>query len=205
MKIEKLSLGALQTNCYIISKDNHSLIIDPSAESTVIEKKLKEQQTKPLAILLTHAHFDHIGALEDIREKYQIPVYIQSEEQDWLIVPNLNGSSKFGFPKITCKKAENELMEKNYSIGPFHFYCRFVPGHSPGSVAFIFEKEEVVFAGDCLFKEGIGRTDLHGGSFDQIYDSIHNQLFTLPNQYTVFPGHGMSTTIGHEKVSNPFV
>lgn len=205
MKIDKLTLGALQTNCYIISEDNRSLIIDPSAESKVIEKKLTEHQTKPLAILLTHAHFDHIGALEDIRDKYQIPVYIHSVEQDWLADANLNGSNKFGFPPITCKKAENELTEQCYTIGPFKFHCRFVPGHSPGSVAFIFEEEEIVFAGDCLFREGIGRTDLQGGSFAQIYESIHNQLFTLPNQYTVYPGHGTSTTIGHEKVSNPFV
>lgn len=203
-----LPLGPLQTNCYILSnKDGSCLIFDPGEESDKVIQYLIQKKLKPLAILLTHAHFDHIGAVDGVREKFDLPVYIHKKEEKWLSDPELNGS-QFFIPgqTITARPAEFLITsEKELTLGEFHFKVFETPGHSPGSVSFYFEHSGIVVSGDALFQSSIGRTDLLGGNHDELLRSIHQKLLVLPEETIVLPGHGPATTIGQEMDSNPFL
>lgn len=204
MKIKQLPLGPLGTNGYIISTGSQALIIDPGGEPEKIHSYITDEGLKPMAILLTHAHFDHIGGLEAIRHDYHIDVYIHEREKEWLMDPKLNGSSRFMFGEITAKPADKIIRIGKHEHGPFKFEIIHTPGHSPGSVTFIFEEEQFMISGDVLFQNGIGRTDLPGGDIKTLENSIRNQLYHMPSDMIVYPGHGDRTTIGHEKQFNPF-
>lgn len=206
MHIQTLSLGPLGTNCYIISKDSQCLIVDPGGDAHIVKQYIKEKQITPQAILLTHAHFDHIGAVDALRKKYNIKVYLHKNEQSWLSNPDLNRSGLFLGPEEVIKtdKPDVILEEGKLTIGSFTFEVVHTPGHSPGSVSFIFHQEKFTVSGDVLFQQGIGRTDLPEGSIDQLANSIVTKLYILSDDFVVYPGHGPSTTIGAEKKSNPF-
>ncbi|KPH71775.1 MBL fold metallo-hydrolase [Oceanobacillus caeni] len=205
MEVLTLSLGPLGTNCYIIISAGEALIIDPGGEASKVIEMLTSKNATPKAILLTHAHFDHIGAVEDLRNHYNIEVYLHENERDWLLDPQLNGSFKFVGNEIKTEKPEHYLSEGNLTISSFIFEVRHTPGHSPGSVSFVFEKEQWVFGGDVLFYGGVGRTDLLGGDMSQLIQSIQNKFYSLPDDFTVYPGHGPKTSILFEKSNNPFV
>ncbi len=206
MKIKSLSLGPLGTNCYIVSKDNQSLIIDPGGDAHIIIKYLFEQNLTPIAILLTHAHFDHIGAVHKLRTNFEIDVYLHEAEKNWLENPDLNRSILyFGESgKVITNPPEYSLQEGHLEIGPFLMDVVHTPGHSPGSVTFIFNEHSFIVSGDVLFHHGIGRTDLPQGSLPQLAESITKYIYKLPDEFTVYPGHGVETTVGYEKVSNPY-
>ncbi|ALC81620.1 MULTISPECIES: MBL fold metallo-hydrolase [Bacillus] len=207
MKWTRIPLGPIQTNAYILEDDSGSaLIVDPGAEAEKLISLIKEKNVKPLAILLTHAHFDHIGALDLVREEWNLPVYLHEEEKDWLQNPSLNGSARLLGQGITAKQAD-VLIEKDQKvkIGSFQFDIFHTPGHSPGSVSYYFQDEGIVLSGDALFKQGIGRTDLTGGSYDTLLKSIHEQLLTLPEPTIVLSGHGPETDIQTEMDENPFL
>jgi len=206
MNIHTLSLGPIGTNCYIVHNGEKGLIFDPGAQPDVIEAYLTENNIEPLAILLTHAHFDHIGAVESIRNMYQIDVYLHEEEQDWLEDPSLNRSSIFFGEAAAVRTGKPDVLitPGKWEIGPFTFEVVHTPGHSPGSVSYIFHDAQFVVCGDTLFNQGIGRTDLPEGNFQQLMTSIFTHLYTLDESFTVYPGHGPSTTVGSEKYSNPF-
>lgn len=155
-----------------------------------------------MAVLLTHCHYDHIGALEEIRKTYNIPVYVSPLEQEWLSNPELNLSAHIAGKAIIAQPAENEFTLGEYNIEGFRFKVVPTPGHSIGSVSFIFD--EFVVVGDALFKGSIGRTDLYTGDFDMLINSIKTQLFVLPDDFPAYSGHGDVTTIGHEKKTNPY-
>ncbi|CAG9619291.1 MBL fold metallo-hydrolase [Sutcliffiella rhizosphaerae] len=207
MKWIQLPLGPIQTNAYIlINNKKECLIFDPGSEGKAFNAYIEEHSLKPLAILLTHAHFDHIGAVDEVREKWDIPVYVHKKEKDWLTDPALNGSHRFQFGKITARPADNLLREESkLVISTFEMDVLFTPGHSPGSVSYYCPAAKVVFAGDALFAGSIGRTDLPGGNQDLLIKSIHDKLLTLPEETTVLSGHGMTTTIEREMDSNPFL
>lgn len=205
MNWKKLNLGPLGTNCYICMEENQSVIVDPGGEGAEIIELLRELKLTPIAVLLTHAHFDHIGAVDEISSYYSIPVYLHEAEKEWLSNPNLNGSAFFPVEEVTVNATNFHLSLGRFSIGKFEFEIRHTPGHSPGSVSFIEHEEKLVISGDALFNQGIGRTDLPGGDMDILLDSIENQLYTLGEEYRVLPGHGPETTIGNEKNSNPFI
>ncbi|SET62414.1 Glyoxylase, beta-lactamase superfamily II [Salinibacillus kushneri] len=206
MNVKQFSLGALGTNCYIVHKNGKGLIIDPGAEGLVVKQYLDSHDTKPLAILLTHAHFDHIGAVEELQREYNIEVYLHETEHDWLKDPMLNGSQYFGITEpIRINNADHMLTPGFLTLENFTFEIRHTPGHSPGSVSFVFEDEGFVIAGDTLFNGGIGRTDLPQGNHQELLTSIKTNLFTLAEKTIVYPGHGPETTIEKEKRSNPFL
>jgi hydroxyacylglutathione hydrolase len=208
MKWYQLPLGPLQTNCYILSNDEQDCVIfDPGEEAAKLIQYIQTKKLKPLAVLLTHAHFDHIGALDEIRSFFHIPAYIHEKEAKWLLDPALNGSQLFsGGEPIRLKPAEKILTKENeLEIGSFSFKLFETPGHSPGSLSYYLEEKGMVFSGDVLFKDSIGRTDLLGGNHDQLMKSIHEKLLVLPEDTIVLSGHGPVTTIIDEMETNPFL
>ncbi|MBY7143376.1 MBL fold metallo-hydrolase [Virgibacillus sp. NKC19-3] len=205
MDIKGMSLGPIGTNCYIVYDDHNALIIDPGGEANNVIDFLHKEDLTPRAILLTHAHFDHIGGVEDLRNYYDLDVYLHENEASWLEEPRLNGSISFIGKEIKTKRAEYMLEPGEIHLAPFTFQVIHTPGHSPGSVSFIFKDEGFVISGDVLFQQGIGRTDLPGGDMKQLEDSIRFSLYQLDDTLVVYPGHGSRTTIGNEKANNPFV
>ncbi|MFR4287514.1 MAG: MBL fold metallo-hydrolase [Enterococcus italicus] len=204
MNIQQIVTGPVQENCYLLWQNNELLVVDPGADAKKISAAIKKTAATPLAIILTHTHYDHIGAVDAIRDEYQIPVYVSSDEQEWLQSPpkNLSGRHPELGP-ITARNAEHEFkLNTTLTIGSFSFEVVPTPGHSIGSVSFIFDS--FVVCGDALFKGSIGRTDLYTGNLEQLLNSIQTQLFTLPDSFDAYPGHGEPTTIGHEKATNPF-
>lgn len=208
MKWTQIPLGIMQTNCYVVEEEEGTcLLIDPGNEGNKLISWLNENNLKPLAILLTHAHFDHIGAVDEVREYFHIPVYVHEKEKEWLSDPMLNGSEQFRMARpIQAKPAEFVFTkEEKVNLQSFEFMIFETPGHSPGSVSYYFENEDAVVSGDALFKGSIGRTDLFGGNHSLLINSIHEKLLTLPEETVVMPGHGPTTTIGEEMDQNPFL
>lgn len=203
--IEGLVTGAAQENCYLIYNEDNLLIVDPGSEGDRIASEIKRTGRKPVAILLTHTHYDHIGAVEELRNLYGVPVYVSALEQEWLGNPiyNLSGlGSHRNMPDLIVQSAEYEFEIRKYEIGGMSFEVVPTPGHSIGSVSFIFD--DFVVVGDALFRGSIGRTDLYTGDLQQLLYSIKTYLFTLPRELPAYPGHGEATTIGHEIDTNPF-
>lgn len=209
MNIHKSINPVAFQNTYYIENDTHIIIIDPGSDWNKIQSII-EKIGKPIsAILLTHTHYDHIMSLDILRETYSFPpVYVAESEADWLYTPEMNLS---GLPRhddmenVVCRPAEKLFQyDQDYHIDGFHFKVVPTPGHSIGSVSFIFPDSESIITGDALFRETIGRTDLPTGNLDDLLSGIRKHIFTLPGHYTVHPGHGKNTTISHEKNFNPF-
>lgn len=206
--IETYTLGPIQTNAYLLSvKDGdgseRAVVIDPGMNPKRLVDRL--QGVKVEAILLTHAHFDHMGGVDELRKSAGCPVYIHDLEADWLTDPRKNGSMRWQdvTPPLSTDPAEFALAEgQKLSLLGAEFLVMHTPGHSPGSVSFLCGKH--LFSGDVLFKQSVGRTDLPGGRERDLYDSIRNKLYKLDPEVRVYPGHGGSTTIGSEMGSNPF-
>lgn len=208
MNWKQIPLGPLQTNAYILyNEKNEAVIFDPGGEGEALNDWLNKQQIRPLAILLTHAHFDHIGGVDAVRDHFNIPVYIHKAEEDWLSDGMKNGSARFlGMNAITARPAENIISEEQtLTIGGFSFEVYETPGHSPGSLSYYHKESQIVFSGDALFQSSIGRTDLPGGNHQQLIDAIHAKLLVLPEETIVACGHGPTTTIGREMDGNPFL
>ncbi|MDD5456063.1 MAG: MBL fold metallo-hydrolase [Candidatus Margulisbacteria bacterium] len=198
MQVQRIRVGAIDTICYIITTaQNQSIIIDPGAEPDKITSFIEQKKIVPKFILLTHGHYDHIEAINVLRQKYQLPVYVSEEDQK-LLKPEI-WSLLLGRNFANVSAADHLLKDGDtLELDELTVNVIYTPGHSPGSLSFVIEN--CVFSGDTLFAGGaVGRTDLWGGSQEQIVNSIKNKLFLLPDDYIIYPGHGNSSTIGKEK------
>lgn len=205
MKVLNKVLGMVGTNCYfaINTMTNQVIIIDPADNFYEIKSIIAENGYKPEAILLTHGHFDHILAAMDIKKEYNIPIYAGSEEKSLLISDQLNLSDLYGF-SATIEADEYVVDEQILDIAGLTIKVLHTPGHTQGGVCYYFITENVLFSGDTLFCESVGRTDFPTSSASMLIKSIKSKLFILQDEVVVYPGHGESTSIGYEKKYNPF-
>lgn len=202
--IKQLALGAYIANCYVIYHEEikEAIIIDPGSFAGKIKQELEALQVKPAAILLTHGHFDHIMAADALRELCQIPIYAHRDEQEMLTDPAVNFSARMG--AATSFSADIWLNDGDLiDIAGLSINVIHTPGHTPGGVCYYLEEEKVLFSGDTLFRESLGRTDFPKSSTSKILSSIREKLLTLPEEVTVYPGHEDETTIAHERRFNP--
>ena len=206
LAIRMMVLGPVQTNCFfLINEDTKEvLVIDPADHAQKIIEWMKSENLKPVAILLTHGHFDHIMGVEGIRKEYGIPVYASRDEVDVLAKPQLNVSTMMG--AYLSMKADELFCDGDVlELAGMKLKVISTPGHTIGSVCFYIEEEKVLISGDTLFEASVGRTDFPTGSSRQLIESIKTRLFILLDDTSVFPGHGGTTSIGYEKLHNPFV
>ena len=206
MKIEKFSLGILGANCYLLINEEtkDTVVVDPGGHSKKFTAYIEEEKLNLVAILLTHGHFDHITAVEAVKEKYHIPVYACRQEEEMLREPEINMTAHCG---RDCSIAPDVFLEDLdvVKIAGFSVQMIHTPGHTKGSCCYYLKDEAVLFSGDTVFYGSVGRTDFPGGSTAQIVQSLHKLVDSLPEETEVFPGHDVSTSIGYEKRYNPFV
>ena len=199
MKIVEFSLGELQTNCYFLVEENGCLIIDPADDASFILEEIQRRKLNLKAILATHGHFDHLLAAGEIQLSIKAPLYIFKEDQ--FLVDRLNQTAQHFLrynPHSIIPKNILYLKEDEFKILNFKFKIISTPGHTPGSCSFYFEKDNIIFTGDTLFKDAVGRTDLSYSSKIDLNKSL-KKLFKLPEGTVVYPGHGESTILEEEK------
>ncbi len=201
---ETLTVGPLEVNCYVLGseKEKTAIIIDAGGNPDEILNILKKHHLTLLYMINTHAHFDHVGGISAMQISTGAKFLIHQDEIPLLRSLN-EQTDAFGLPKISMPQVDRPLKDGDKIVlGNETVVVIHTPGHSPGSICLLMEN--IVFTGDTLFAGSIGRTDLYGGSYDNIIRSIKTRLFTLGDHVMVYPGHGPCTTIGHEKQHNPF-
>ncbi len=199
--LETLPVGPVAANCYLFGCANtkEAAIIDPGAEDGLIKERISALGLKPVYVINTHGHGDHIGA----NSKMGLPILIHAADAQCLTNPLKNMSGMLGVP-ISSPPASRLLEDGDkINVGNLILEVIHTPGHTPGSICL--RCDEIVFTGDTLFAEGVGRTDLPGGMQYRLIKSIKERLFILPDETKVYPGHGPATTIGHEKGHNPLI
>jgi glyoxylase-like metal-dependent hydrolase (beta-lactamase superfamily II) len=203
--LDLLVVGELQINCYLFGclATREAVIIDPGGDAALIEDKVAERQAVVKEVLLTHGHFDHIGALTEIRNHYGCPVSIHADEASAITNPMINLSALTG-GSIVSRAAERVLEDGDHvPVGNLTLDVLHTPGHTRGSICLVHDK--LLFSGDTLFNSGIGRTDLPGGNMTELERSIITRIYSLPDDTMVLPGHGDATSVGFEKKHNPYV
>ncbi|MFZ4814323.1 MAG: MBL fold metallo-hydrolase [Phototrophicaceae bacterium] len=208
LKIKVLCLGIAQTNTYLIADTDtqEAILIDPVDEPHTLFAMASEEGWQIKRILATHAHFDHVLASKGLVELTGAPFYIHQEAAPFLA--NLPETGlRFVGSRFPAAAEPTHLLTANevVQLGAIQLKALYTPGHAPGHLSFLMEREQVVFSGDSLFAGTIGRTDLPNANLATLLESIRTQLFTLPDSVTVLPGHGRPTTIGQERQTNPYL
>lgn len=199
MQIKRIPAGVYAANCYILMDEEtkESAVIDPGGDADDLIKAIIDMKAEVKYILLTHGHTDHTGAAVQLKEEFNSPLYIN--EQDYEMINN----GEFIYGDIAGKVDQYINEGDILKLGNSEIKCILTPGHTPGGVCFLVDN--MVFTGDTLFAGSIGRTDFAGGDFDTIIKSIKDKLMVLPDDITVLPGHGTESSIGREKIHNPFL
>ena len=208
--LHAFTFNPFQENTFVLADENkNAVIVDPGmlfdAEKAQLKTFIEKEKLNPIQLVLTHAHLDHVFGLQWVNEQYGLEPYMHANEQT--ILENAkNTGEKYGLDFDDYKGAVHFLTEADrIHIGQDKLSIHLVPGHSPGSIVFYAAAQDFVIAGDTLFKESIGRTDLPFGDHEELVAHIKARLFSLPDHTKVYPGHGTPTTIGHEKTANPFL
>jgi hydroxyacylglutathione hydrolase len=210
IKVTTFVFNAFQENTYILQDEtSECVIIDPGfgsqGEKTELADFIVSAGLKPVAVLNTHCHIDHILGCAELQKDYNIPFYIQRMEAELLNSASVY-ATYFGLEIKAVPVPDNFLDEGDeYQFGKSSLSVFHVPGHSPGSICFYSIKDKFVVTGDVLFRGSIGRTDLPGGDYNALIKNIKTKLLILPREVLVFPGHGPTTNIGHESDTNPFL
>lgn len=204
--MHKLVVGPVCTNCYFLLNidTKEVIIVDPGEQPLDIDLMVKKLQAKPVAILLTHGHYDHVTAALEVKQLYHIPIYAARAEEKLLKSPSLNLSA-YGSRQVSIEPDVFLEDRETFTMAGFSIEMILTPGHTEGSCCYYIADEEVLLSGDMLFYGSVGRTDLPTGSSSSIRKSLHMLLELLPEETNVCPGHDMTTTIGYEKRYNPFV
>jgi hydroxyacylglutathione hydrolase len=206
IQIDTLPLGELQANCYLLttSEGQAATAIDPGGDIAPLLAALRRRERKLTHVLLTHAHFDHIGGVADLAEATGAVLALHAD--DLPLLRRRGGALEWGYDVRACPEPSLLLQPgQTIDVDVARLQVLWVPGHTPGHLAFYWAEAHSVFTGDVLFQGSIGRTDLPGGDYDQLLQSIRESLLPLPDDTVVYPGHGPSTTIGEEKQFNPFL
>lgn len=209
MKIDRLVLGAFQTNCYVLRANEtakNCLIIDPGLEPESLLRFLHDNNLNPQAIILTHGHADHTAGVGPLRDNFSaIKLYIHELDDD-MLTGATNNLSELADRQYRTEHADSFLNDADeLQLAQICFQVLHTPGHTPGGVCLYCKDDHLVFVGDTLFADSVGRTDLTGGDFNTLISSVKEKLFTLTDDTVVYPGHGPATTIGREKAYNPFL
>jgi len=210
--VKQFQFNHFEVNCYLAVDEatKACAIIDPACEASFEDAQLvqyiEQEQLTPAAVLLTHAHVDHIAGLRQVCARYKLPVTMHADGRKLLRQAEAYGSV-MGF--AVDNMGDLDVVEivdgETIHIGQTEIECRYVPGHCPGSMCFVLHSEKVVITGDALFHFSIGRTDLPGGDYPTLIDHLKRRILTLPDDYIVLPGHGIASQIGKEKKYNSFL
>lgn len=198
LNIKTVPAGIYEANCYILVDEDTKdcVIIDAGGDADKIETALESMSGKPKYVILTHGHFDHVGGVEEICSKYNIPFYISRADEEYME----KDSSVFGtLPKASVYIKEGDTIK----LGSYEIKVIETPGHTKGGLCFFVDNK--VFTGDTLFQGSVGRTDFPGGDMNEIISSIKNKLLPLGDDVEVYPGHGPSSSIRFEKMRNPYL
>lgn len=205
--IKVVPVGMLQENAYffIDETSKHGFLIDPGAEADKLLAVIKREGYVIEKILITHGHFDHIGAVMALKEQLKCPVIAHTESSSYLDNPAWNLSSVYGAgftveADVFVEHGDRVTLEENEKM---NMQVIFAPGHSSDGVAYYNANEGIAFVGDIIFREGVGRADNPGGNMNRLLSSIKAQIFTFPDETVLYTGHGVPTTVGYEKINNP--
>lgn len=206
MKVEKFVTGIISTNCYLAINEEtkQAVVIDPAACPSYLMSHIKSEGLKVEAILLTHGHFDHIMGIDGFLSEFDVPVYVHEDDADAMKDPVLNQSSTYT-SGYTFGKARYLRDRQTLELAGYTFQVIHTPGHTKGGCCYYVASEDVLFSGDTLFQNSVGRTDFVNSSTSDLVHSVREKLFLLPDDTIVYPGHMGETKIGHEKKYNPYV
>lgn len=209
--IQKFEVGPFAENTYLLTKDKESILVDPGfsnkREFENFRSAMGNRSSRLLAVLLTHAHIDHVLGLPAVLDTFDVDVYLNHQDlYPWEHIPEQAAMFGLDTGSLALSFTPRELPAREaFTMGPFTMDLLYTPGHSPDHLSFYIPEEQALIAGDTLFNGSVGRTDLYKGDMEVLKSSIRDKIYTLPGVTVIYPGHGPTTTVAEEKSSNPFV